>query len=116
MQTTTENHQTQAFNPTLPQNENAETPCTMSDQVLGSVGAKLVGTARALRQKSAQVPGGSGVGIPFMLAVEDAGFFLQGRPTEELLYETGRIIRRRPLPFLLIGAALGFLLARGKRR
>ena len=108
--------QAQAVDPALPQNENAETPYTMPDQVLGSVGARLVGTARALRQKTAQVPGASGVGIPFMRALEDAGFFLQGRPTEKLLYETGRTIRRRPVPFLLIGAALGFLLARGKRR
>ena len=89
---------------------------SMPDRVLGTVGARLVDSARALRQKAAPLGAGSGIATPFMLALEDAGFFLQGRPTENLLYETGRLIRRHPFPFLLIGGTLGYLLARGTRR
>jgi hypothetical protein len=56
------------------------------------------------------------IAIPFTQALEDAGFFLQGRPTENLAHQAGRIIRRNPVPFILIGATLGFLFARSTRR
>jgi hypothetical protein len=87
----------------------------LADSALGAVGAKLVDAARALNQKTAW-RGGSGVASPLILALQDAGFFLQGRPTEKLLHETESVLRRRPIPFILIGATLGFLLARGTRR
>jgi hypothetical protein len=92
------------------------TPDTIPDRLLGRLGAGLVDTARGLRLKTAAQRSGSSLAMPVMLMIEDAGFFLQGRPTGKLLYETGRIISRRPIPFMLIGATLGFLLARGSRR
>jgi hypothetical protein len=91
-------------------------PGSMPDRVLGAVGERLVEAARALGQKIAPLRGDSRVAMPVMRALEDAGFFLQGSPTEKLLDEAGRLIRRRPIPFMLIGATLGFLLARGTRR
>ncbi len=116
MDTTTEIRPVKAVNTAPSQYGHDQTPETMPDRVLGTIGARLVDSARALRQKAAPLVGGSGIAIPLMLALEDAGFFLQGRPTEKLLYETADIIRRRPIPFMLIGATLGFLLARGTRR
>jgi hypothetical protein len=95
---------------------NARTLGTTPDRVLAVIGARLVDAAKALRQKITPLRRGSGIATPLILTLEDAGFFLQGHPTENLLYETGRTIRRRPLPFMLIGAALGFMLARGTRR
>ena len=83
----------------------------LADGALGTVGAKLVDAARALNQKTAWR-----VASPLVVALQDTGFFLQGRPTEKLLHEAESVLRRRPIPFMLIGATLGFLLARGSRR
>ena len=95
---------------------NYRTSRKMPDRALGAVGARLVDAARTLKRKTTPRRSGSGIATQLILALEDAGFFLQGRPTENLLYETERIIRRRPIPFMLIGMTLGFLLARGTRR
>jgi hypothetical protein len=114
MHTTTARAPAQGLKQTLSLKKN-ETPSTRPDQMLSAVGARLVSAAKTFRHKAARLPG-FGFGIPLLQALEDTGFFLQGRPTENFLDKTGSVIRRRPVPFMLIGAALGFLLARGKRR
>lgn len=78
------------------------------DRVLSVIGAGLVDAARAQRD--------AGVANPLIHILQGAGFFLQAHPIKNLFSEAERLMRRRPIPFMLIAAALGFCLARGTRR
>jgi hypothetical protein len=48
--------------------------------------------------------------------LEVAGSYLQERDVNHMLSDLSGMIRRYPVPSLLIGLGIGYLLARGTRR
>ena len=86
------------------------------DRILAALGVKLVDAAGALKAKTATPGTFSGAADAIAQALEQAGFYLQGRAATDLLDKSADLIRRHPGPALLIGAAIGFLAARTIRR
>jgi hypothetical protein len=86
------------------------------DRILEAVGVKLVDVAGALKFRTAASGTFSGSAAAIARTLEQAGFYLQGRSTTRLLDQSADLIRRHPGPSLLIGAAVGFLVARTIRR
>lgn len=86
---------------------------TVSDKAnaaVTSMGEKMSDMGHALREK---VPTSL---APYAESIERAGQYLQRQDLGDLVDDVSGIIRRHPMPAMLTGVALGFLLARTAKR
>lgn len=87
------------------------------DRILEALGVKLIDVAETLKLRAAATGTFSETAGAIARTLEQTGFYLQGRRlTTDLFDQSANLIRRHPGPSLLIGAAIGFLVARTIRR
>jgi ElaB/YqjD/DUF883 family membrane-anchored ribosome-binding protein len=86
------------------------------DSTMNTTGQKMHDLAQTVRQKAPE--GGTIGNIAASAAdvLDRSGSYLQETDVRTLQSDLEDLIRRRPLESLLIGAGVGFLLARGLRR
>jgi uncharacterized protein YjbJ (UPF0337 family) len=85
-------------------------------QPMSAVGEKIGSLADVIREKA---PHEGAVGTAATAVAEKldvAGTYLQEKDLNHVLDDLSGMIRRHPVPALLIGLGIGYLLARGTRR
>jgi uncharacterized protein YjbJ (UPF0337 family) len=89
---------------------------TSAAQPMSGVGDRIGSLADVIREKA---PHEGTVGTAATTVAEKldvAGSYLQERDVNHMLSDLSGMIRRYPVPSLLIGLGIGYLLARGTRR
>jgi len=89
---------------------------TSAAQPMSAVGERIGSLAGVIREKA---PHEGAVGTAATTVAEKldvAGSYLQERDVNHMLSDLSGMIRRYPVPSLLIGLGIGYLLARGTRR
>ena len=92
------------------------TSTTSAAQPASAVGERIGSLASAIREKA---PHEGAVGTAATTVAEKldvAGSYLQGKDLNNMLDDLSGMIRRYPVPSLLIGLGIGYLLARSTRR
>jgi uncharacterized protein YjbJ (UPF0337 family) len=103
-----------------PTRKSGKTEEGMSDasavQPISAVGEKIGSIADVIREKA---PHEGAVGTAATAVAEKldvAGSYLQEKDLDHVLSDVSSIIRRYPVPALLVGLGIGYLLARSTRR
>ena len=85
-------------------------------QSMSAVGEKIGSIAEAIREK-APAEGTMGAAATAVAGKLDvAGSYLQKKDLDHVFNDMSSVIRRYPVPSLLIGLGIGYLLARTTRR
>lgn len=87
-----------------------------ASQPMSAVGEKIGSLADTIREKA---PHEGTMGTAATAVAEKlgaAGSYLQEKKLEHMMADLSSLIRRYPIPSLLIGLGIGYLLARGVRR
>jgi uncharacterized protein YjbJ (UPF0337 family) len=85
-------------------------------QPMAAVGERIGSLAETIREKA---PNEGRVGTAATAVAEKldvAGSYLQGKDFDHVLNDVSSMIRRYPVPSLLVGLGVGYLLARSVRR
>jgi uncharacterized protein YjbJ (UPF0337 family) len=105
---------------TNPTQKSAKTGDGMNDtsavQPISAVGEKIGSLADVIREKA---PHEGAVGTAATAVAEKlgvAGSYLQEKDLDHVLSDVSNMIRRYPVPSLLVGLGIGYLLARSTRR
>lgn len=96
--------------------EKASTATHMTTQPISAVGETIGSLAGAIREKA---PHEGPVGTAATAVAEKldaAGSYLQTRDFDHMVDDLSGMIRRYPIPSLLIGLGIGYLLAKSTRR
>jgi uncharacterized protein YjbJ (UPF0337 family) len=96
--------------------ETATSAATMASQPISAVGEKIGSLAGVIREKA---PREGAVGTAATTVAEKldaAGSYLQEKDLDHMMGDVSSMIRRYPVPSLLIGLGIGYLLARSTRR
>jgi uncharacterized protein YjbJ (UPF0337 family) len=96
--------------------EVASSAATMASQPISAVGEKIGSLAGVIRQKA---PHEGAVGTAATTVAEKldaAGSYLQEKDLDHMMTDLSSMIRRYPVPSLLVGLGIGYLLARSTRR
>jgi uncharacterized protein YjbJ (UPF0337 family) len=96
--------------------EAAATAATKASQPISAVGEKIESLAEAIRDKA---PHEGTIGTAATAVAEKldaAGSYLQTKDFDHMVGDVSDVIRRYPIPSLLIGLGIGYLLARSTRR
>ena len=102
--------------PAKEQAEESSAAATTANQATSAVGEQLSSLAGMIRDKA---PGEGTVGRAATAVAEKlggAGAYLQEQKVEHVMGNVTDLIRRYPVPSLLIGLGVGYLLARSMRR
>jgi len=106
--------------PSSPTRKSGKTEDGMNDtsavQPISAVGEKIGSLAEAIREKA---PHEGAVGTAATAVAEKldvAGSYLQEKDLNHVLSDVSSMIRRYPVPSLLVGLGIGYLLARSTRR
>ena len=96
--------------------EAAASAATMASQPISAVGEKIGSLAGAIREKAPH-EGAMGTAATTVAGKLDAaGSYLQERNLDHMMSDLSGMIRRYPVPSLLVGLGIGYLLARSTRR
>jgi uncharacterized protein YjbJ (UPF0337 family) len=96
--------------------ESVASAATLASQPISAVGEKIGSLADVIREKA---PHEGTVGTAATTVAEKldaAGSYLQKKNLDHMMSDLSSMIRRYPVPSLLIGLGIGYLLARGARR
>lgn len=96
--------------------EAASSAATIGSQPISAVGEKIGSLAGVIREKA---PHEGAVGTAATTVAEKldaAGSYLQEKNLDHVMGDLSGVIRRYPVPSLLIGLGIGYLLARSTRR
>ncbi|MGH8069764.1 MAG: CsbD family protein [Candidatus Entotheonellia bacterium] len=96
--------------------EMASSAATMASQPISAVGEKIGSLAGVIREKA---PHEGTVGTAATAVAEKldaAGSYLQEKNLDHMMGDLSDMIRRYPVPSLLVGLGIGYLLARSTRR
>jgi uncharacterized protein YjbJ (UPF0337 family) len=96
--------------------EAASTAAPMASQPIAAVGERIGSLAGVIREKA---PHEGTVGTAATTVAEKldaAGSYLQKKDLDHMMGDLSGMIRRYPVPSLLIGLGIGYLLARSTRR
>lgn len=96
--------------------EAASSAATLGSQPISAVGEKIGSLAGVIREKA---PHEGAVGTAATTVAEKldaAGSYLQEKNLDHVMGDLSGVIRRYPVPSLLIGLGIGYLLARSTRR
>jgi uncharacterized protein YjbJ (UPF0337 family) len=96
--------------------ETAASAAAMASQPISAVGEKIGSLAGVLREKA---PHEGAVGTAATTVAEKldaAGSYLQERNVDHMMSDLSGMIRRYPVPSLLVGLGIGYLIARSTRR
>jgi hypothetical protein len=90
----------------------ASTVAQKADDALSSVGSGMSSLAGTLRDRGPQsgMLGGAASGLASGL--ESTGHYLQGHGVGDMFGDLSNVVRRHPIPALLGGFCLGYMLAR----
>jgi uncharacterized protein YjbJ (UPF0337 family) len=96
--------------------ETASSAATIAAQPISAVGEKIGSLAGVIRDKA---PHEGAVGTAATTVAEKldaAGSYLQEKNLDHMMSDLSNMIRRYPVPSLLVGLGIGYLLARSTRR
>jgi uncharacterized protein YjbJ (UPF0337 family) len=96
--------------------EAVSSAATMASQPISAVGERIGSLAGVIREKA---PHEGAVGTAATTVAEKldaAGSYLQKKNLDHMMDDLSGMIRRYPVPSLLIGLGIGYLLARSTRR
>jgi hypothetical protein len=94
----------------------ASSAAATASQPISAVGEKIGSLAGVIREKA---PHEGTVGTAATAVAEKldvAGSYLQEKNLDHMLSDLSEMIRRYPVPSLLVGLGIGYLLARSTRR
>jgi uncharacterized protein YjbJ (UPF0337 family) len=94
----------------------AEPAAAAVNQAASAVGEQLGSLADVLRDKAPREGTGGRVATAVADQLGAAGSYLQEKKLEHVASDVTDLIRRYPMPSLLIGLGIGYLLARSTRR
>lgn len=89
---------------------------TIASQPISAVGEKIGSLAGVIREKA---PHEGAVGTAATTVAEKldaAGSYLQAKNLDHMMGDLSDVLRRYPIPSLLVGLGIGYLLARSTRR
>jgi len=89
---------------------------TSAAQPMSAVGERIGSLADVIREKAPHEGAVGTAATTVAEKLEVAGSYLQERDVNHMLNDLSGMIRRYPVPSLLIGLGIGYLLARGTRR
>jgi ElaB/YqjD/DUF883 family membrane-anchored ribosome-binding protein len=89
---------------------------TQAADTMNTTGQKMHDLAQTVRQKAPESGTIGNIAASAADVLDRSGSYLQETDVRTLQSDLEDLIRRRPLESLLIGAGVGFLLARGLRR
>jgi uncharacterized protein YjbJ (UPF0337 family) len=87
-----------------------------ASEPISAVGEKIGSLADTLREKAPHEGAVGTAATTVADKLEAAGSYLQARDLEHVVGDLSSMIRRYPVPSLLIGLGIGYLLARSTRR
>jgi uncharacterized protein YjbJ (UPF0337 family) len=96
--------------------EAASSAATLGSQPISAVGEKIGSLAGVIREKA---PHEGAIGTAAATVAEKldaAGSYLQEKKLDHMMGDLSSMIRRYPVPSLLVGLGIGYLLARSTRR
>jgi uncharacterized protein YjbJ (UPF0337 family) len=94
----------------------ASTATTTAAQSMSAVGEKIGSLAGALREKAPQEGTIGTAATAVAEKLDAAGSYLQTKDVDHMVSDLSGMIRRYPIPALLIGLGIGYLLAKSTRR
>jgi hypothetical protein len=86
-----------------------------ADSAVGSVGSGMQSMAGTIREGGPQSGVLGSASSKVAGALEDAGEYLESHGLSGIADDLTNLIRRNPLPALLVGVGIGFLVARALR-
>jgi uncharacterized protein YjbJ (UPF0337 family) len=87
-----------------------------ASEPMSAVGEKMGSLAGVIREKAPHEGAVGTAATTVANKLDAAGSYLQERNLDNLMSDLSNTIRRYPVPALLIGLGIGYLLARGTRR
>jgi uncharacterized protein YjbJ (UPF0337 family) len=96
--------------------EQATATMTKPSQPIAAVGEKMGSLAGVIREKAPHEGAAGTAATTVADKLDAAGSYLQAKNLDHMMSDLSGMIRRYPVPSLLIGLGIGYLLARGTRR
>jgi uncharacterized protein YjbJ (UPF0337 family) len=96
--------------------EQTATATSKTSQPIAAVGEKIGSLAGVIREKAPHEGAAGTAATTVADKLDAAGSYLQGKDLDHMMSDLSGMIRRYPVPALLIGLGIGYLLARGTRR
>jgi hypothetical protein len=89
---------------------------TNLSQPMSAVGEKIGSIADTIREKAPHEGAVGTAAATVADKLDAAGSYLQQKNLDHIMGDLSSVIRRYPIPSLLIGLGIGYLLAQGTRR
>jgi uncharacterized protein YjbJ (UPF0337 family) len=96
--------------------ETSSAAMSKASQPISAVGEKIGSLADVIREKAPQEGTVATAATTVADKLDAAGSYLQEKSLDHMMSDLSSMIRRYPVPSLLIGLGIGYLLARGTRR
>jgi uncharacterized protein YjbJ (UPF0337 family) len=96
--------------------ESAASAVNLASQPISAVGEKIGSLAGVIREKAPHEGAVGTAATTVAQKLDAAGSYLQEKKLDHMMSDLSGMIRRYPIPSLLIGLGIGYLLARGARR
>jgi uncharacterized protein YjbJ (UPF0337 family) len=96
--------------------EAASSATSKTGQPMSAMGEKIGSLADTIREKAPHEGTMGTAATAVAEKLDAAGSYLQEKKLEHMVSDLSGMIRRYPIPALLIGLGIGYLLARGARR
>lgn len=96
--------------------ETAAKATATASQPISAVGEKIESLAGAIREKAPQEGTIGTAATAVAEKLDAAGSYLQRKDVDHMVSDLSGMIRRYPIPSLLIGLGIGYLLAKSARR
>jgi len=109
-------HESYAGDAKRPAEETASAAGTLASQPISAVGERIGSLAGVIRDKAPH-EGAMGTAVTTVAETLDAaGSYLQEKNLDHMMGDLSGMIRRYPIPSLLVGLGIGYLLALSTRR
>jgi uncharacterized protein YjbJ (UPF0337 family) len=94
----------------------ASSAATITSQPISAVGEKMGSLAGVIREKAPHEGTMGTTATTVAEKLDAAGSYLQAKNLDHMMGDLSDVLRRYPIPSLLVGLGIGYLLARSTRR